>query len=108
MKRFGLSIILFALFFLAGCREPEQARVKAIVGAKLGSMEHSVVVIEGGKIRDVGPQSSTPVPKGAEITSGLGSTLVPASGGAIEPGKPADLSLEGASTRTMRAGEWVN
>lgn len=102
------TLLLLALFGLAGCREPEQPKVKAIVGAKLGSMEHSVVVIEGGKIRDVGPQSSTPVPKGAEITSGLGSTIVPASGGAIERGKPADLTLQGVTTRTMRAGEWVN
>src|ERR1700680_2065757 len=35
---------------LAGCTTPDQSGVKVIVGAKLGTIDYSVVVIEGGKI----------------------------------------------------------
>jgi hypothetical protein len=67
-----------------------------------------VVVIAKGKFRSVGPQSSTPVPKGAELTRGLGMTIEPAAGGGpIEAGQPATLVLRGATDRVMRDGEWV-
>ena len=99
---------------LASCASKESASVKAIVGAKLiaapgrAPVEYSVIVVEGGKFREVGPQSSTPVPKGAAITSGLGLTASPVdSANPIEPGQPANLVLNGASSRTMRNGEWV-
>lgn len=99
---------------LAGCGAPESPGIKAIVGARLiqaaggAPIEYSVVVIEGNKFRDVGSQASTPVPKGAEITRGLGMTIEPAPGGGpIEAGHPADLILKGAGERVMRGGEWV-
>lgn len=101
------TVLALALFF-AACVRPQDSGVKVIVGAKLGSLEYSVVVIADGKFRAVGPQSSTPVPKGAEITRGLGMTIEPLPAGApIEPGKPADLVLKGASERIMRGGEWI-
>ena len=71
-------------------------------------IDYSVVVIEGGKFRAVGPQSSTPVPKGAEIIQGLGMTIEPGPDGVpIEPGRPADLLMKGATEKRMHAGEWV-
>ena len=98
-----------------GCVSPQESGVKVIVGAKLitapdrAPIDYSVVVIENGKFRDVGPESSTPVPKGAELTRGIGMTIEPAPGGGpIEPGKPADLVLKGSAERVMRAGEWVH
>jgi hypothetical protein len=91
-----------------------------IVGAKLitapgaAPIEYSVIVIQDGKFREVGPQSSTPVPKGAEMTRGLGMIIEPVPGGGpIEPGKPADLFLkykdrQGTPDRIMRKGEWLH
>jgi hypothetical protein len=107
--------VIVAAVFLAACTTPEESGVKVIVGAKLIAapgrtpIEYSVVVIENGKFREVGPQSSTPVPKGAQMTRGNGLTIEPApDGGPIEPGRPANLVLKGAAERVMRSGEWVN
>ncbi len=110
MKR----IVLVLLVALTACVSPEESGVKVIVGAKLIAapgrtpVDYSVVVIEKGKIREAGPQSSTPVPKGAELTRGMGMTIeaLP-DGGPIEAGKPADLALKGTTDRVMKAGEWV-
>jgi len=105
---------LIAVMVLTACVSPEESGVKVIVGAKLiagpgrAPVDYSVVVIEKGKIRAMGPESSTPVPKGAEMTRGMGMTLEPAPGaGPIEIGKPADLVLKGSTERVMRDGEWV-
>ena len=99
---------------LAACLSPQQSGVKVIVGAKLDRgagrppIDHSVVVVADGKFQAVGPQATTPVPKGAEITGGLGMTIEPAPGGGpVEPGQPANLVLKGPTERTMRNGEWV-
>jgi hypothetical protein len=111
MKR----LLLLLTVVLAACVSPEESGVKVIVGAKLiaspGSppIDYSVVVIEKGKFREVGPQQSTPVPKGAEMTRGIGMTVEPLPGGGpIEAGKPADLVLKGSTDRIMKAGEWVH
>jgi hypothetical protein len=98
----------------AGCSSPDTSGLKAIVGARLIAapdrqpIEYSVVVIENGKFREVGPQATVPVPKGAELTRGIGMTIEPVPGGGpIEPGRPADLVLNGATQRVMRDGQWV-
>lgn len=111
MKKVLLVVIAAALI---ACISPDESGVKVIVGAKLiaspgrAPIEYSVVVIENGKFREVGPQSSTPVPKGAEMLRGIGMTIEPLPGGPpIEPGKTADLVLKGPTNRIMRAGEWV-
>jgi hypothetical protein len=99
---------------LAACVSPRESGVKVIVGAKLDPgagrppIDHSVVVIAAGKFQSIGPQATTPIPKGAEITRGLGMTIEPATGASpIEPGQPANLVLKGPTERTMRNGEWV-
>ncbi len=103
-----------SLMLLAGCVHPGDSGVQVIVGAKLDPgpgrtpVEYSVVVIADGKFQAVGPQSSTPVPTGAKMTSGLGMTVEPIPGGGpIEPGRPANLVLKGDRERIMRAGAWV-
>jgi hypothetical protein len=107
-----------SLIFSMSCVRPEDSGVQVIVGARLEagpaspSVEHSVVVVSGGKFQAVGPQSSTPVPIGAKMTSGLGLTIQPIPGGdPIEPGRPANLVLKGgaaaAGERIMRDGAWV-
>jgi hypothetical protein len=107
------AVVFFAAV-LTACTSPEASGVKVIVGAKLiaapgrAPVEYSVVVIADGKFREVGPQASTPVPKGAELVRGIGMTVEPApDGGPIEPGRTADLILKGSTDRVMRRGEWV-
>ena len=104
-----------ALLSLAGCTDPKESGVQVIVGAHLDkipgrdAIEYSVVVIADGKFRAVGPQSAVPVPKGSTIVRGLGMTISPTPGGdPVEPGRAANLILEGGGTRReMRNGEWV-
>jgi hypothetical protein len=100
------KLLLLAALALAGCTSPDASGVKVIVGAKLGAIDYSVVVIENGKITAAGPQSQIPVPKGSVITRGIGMTIEP-DGGSIEPGQPANLILKGATERKMHNGEWV-
>ncbi len=109
-----ILVMLAAACALSACVSPEESGVKVIVGAKLepGSgrapIEYSVVVIADHKFQAVGPQATTPVPKGAEITRGLGMTIEPLPGGdPIEPGRPANLILKNSTERIMRNGEWV-
>ena len=113
------SILLIALALLASCGSPvDSSPVKVIVGAQLDPgngnprLEHSVIVIHDGKFQAVGPQASTPVPKGAQITSGIGKLVTPAPGSSpIAAGEPADLVLRDAATNsaemTMHDGEWL-
>jgi hypothetical protein len=113
-KRSRLILTLLVLSGMAACTSPDASGLKAIVGARLIAapgrtpIEYSVVVIENGKFREVGPQAFVPVPKGAELTRGIGMTIEPAPGsGPIEPGRPADLVLQGATQRVMHDGQWV-
>jgi hypothetical protein len=106
---------LWALLLLS-CAAPTSS-VKVIVGAQLDPgpgqprLEHSVIVIRDGKFQAVGPQQSTPVPKGAQITSGMGKLVTPAPGSAlIAIGEPADLVMRDISTSSveiMHNGEWL-
>jgi cytosine/adenosine deaminase-related metal-dependent hydrolase len=102
---------------LVSCSAPPPT-VKVIVGAQLdpghGSprLEHSVIVIRDGRFQAVGPQASTPVPKGAKMIPGKGKLITPAPGTAlIAPGEPADLILLDAATKSvemvMHGGEWL-
>lgn len=100
-------LLLLAALALAGCTSPDASGVKVIVGAKLGTIDYSVVVVENGKITAAGPQSQIPVPKGSAITNGIGMTIEP-DGDSIAPGRPADLILKGTTDRKMHNGEWVN
>lgn len=108
-------ILILAAVALIACISPDESGVQVIVGAKLiaapgrAPVDYSVVVVKNGKFRDVGPESSTPVPKGAELLRGFGMTIESLPGGpAIAPGNNADLVLKGSTTqRIMRAGEWV-
>jgi hypothetical protein len=120
-----LAAVAMAILQTVACSPPQEPGIKVIVGARLitapgrAPIEYSVVVIDGsGKVLAAGPQSSTPVPKGAEMTRGLGMTIEPAPGaGPIEPGQPANLVLKAVpgtdstgkppAERAMRNGQWV-
>ena len=109
------TIALLAMFIVS-CAPT--STVKVIVGAQLDPgrdnprLEHSVIVIRDGKFEAVGPQASTPVPKGAQITSGMGKLITPSPSSAlIAAGEPADLILRNATTKSaelvMHDGEWL-
>jgi imidazolonepropionase-like amidohydrolase len=115
MKKSSLSLIAALLI---SCGSPSDSSLKVIVGAQLDpghdrpQLEHSVIVIRDGKFEAVGPQASTPVPKGAQITSGMGKLITPAPSSAlIAAGEPADLVLRNAATKSaekiMHDGEWL-
>jgi hypothetical protein len=120
MARAGLvGTLAVSMLGIAACSPSQPSSLKVIVGARLiaapgrGPIEHSVVVIDEGKFREVGAQASTPVPKGAQMIQGIGMTIeaVP-DGGPIEPGQPANLVMKGSpekglTDRVMRNGEWV-
>ena len=113
------SIPLLMLALLASCGSPmDSSPVKVIVGAELDPgngnprLDHSVIVIRDGKFQAVGPQASTPVPKGAQITSGRGKLITPSPNSSpIAAGEPADLILRDAATNSaemiMHDGEWL-
>jgi hypothetical protein len=110
----GMRGLVLCAFLLSACTHPQDSGVKVIVGAKLENgqgrtpLDYSVVIVADGKIQAAGPQSSTPVPNGAVMIRGLGMTLEPIPGGdPIEPGRPANLVLKGATERVMHNGEWV-
>ena len=112
------KLLLLALALLASCASPSDPSVKVIVGAQLDPghdnprLEHSVIVIRDGKFQAVGPQASTPVPKGAQMISGMGKLVTPVPSSAlIAAGQPADLVLRDAATQSaemiMHDGEWL-
>jgi len=113
------AILLLTIAVLASCGSTSDGSpVKVIVGAQLDPghgnprLEHSVIVIRDGKFQSVGPQASTPVPKGAQIISGKGKLVTPAPGSSlIAAGEPADLVLRDAASnsaeRIMHDGEWL-
>ena len=110
------TISALLAILLVSCTPPASP-VKVIVGAQLDPghdqprLEHSVIVIRDGKFQAVGPQQSTPVPKGAQVTSGMGKLITPVpSSSLIAAGQPADLLLRDVATGSvemvMHDGEW--
>jgi hypothetical protein len=110
----GMRGMILCAVLLTACARPQDSGLKVIVGAKLEAgqghapLDYSVVIVADGKFQAVGPQSSTPVPNGAEMIRGLGMTIEPIPGGEpIEPGRTANLVLKGTTERVMRNGQWV-
>jgi hypothetical protein len=114
--RLRLAGLVVSAVGLCACTPAQESGVKVIVGARLEPgagrevIDYSVVVVADGKFRAVGSQSATPVPKGSEMTRGLGMTVHGVSGGEpIEVGRAANLVLEGGGQRReMRNGDWVH
>ena len=78
-----LAAIGFFCANAAAEQGPSAPRVVAIVDATVVHPDrdgadairpHTTVVIEGSRISQVGPSSSTPVPKGAQVVDGAGYT----------------------------------
>jgi len=77
-----MAILLWAC--LAGCKPPEEADVKAIVGAVLidsaggPPVSNSVILISGQKIAAAGARTNIAIPQGAEEIDGAGKFIIPA------------------------------
>ncbi len=79
-----LPLLLLALVPLASqTPAPSTATVKALVGGRLidgyggRPLDNSVVLIEGGKIREVGRMGEVAIPPGAEVISTEGMSVLP-------------------------------
>lgn len=107
-------LIAPVIVWLVGCSTSGKDRVKVIVGATLvaGAVEvpDSVVVIDGKRIRAVGPRALTPIPQDSERVDGMG-RYVKADAPVMEiaAGQPADLVLLDKDRRVERRmvdGDW--
>jgi hypothetical protein len=96
-------IALAGLLLLAGCRNSTDTstkeRVKVLIGATLvpghgaPSIEDSIIVIAGSKIRSAGPRKDIPVPQASDRTDLAGRWVVPDGELPIAPGQPANLII---------------
>jgi hypothetical protein len=113
-----------AILLLAACQKKPDFTVKVLIGATTipaadePSIEDSVVIISGKKIRAVGMRKDTPVPQASDRTDLAGEWIVPAEGSRIEAGETANLLIlkhapNGTAPATpadvgarILAGEW--
>jgi hypothetical protein len=112
MKKLLLAVTLL----IGACSQPESASVEVLVGGTLidgkggAPLEYPVIVIEGGKVIDAGPQTHVRIPQGSRKVDTTGLTIRPSKpGGRIEPGAAADLELvaaDGSVSRRMAEGRW--
>jgi len=78
-----LSAVLLAIVLFTNAHAQSQANVKALVGGTLidgyGSkpIRNSVVIIEGERIKAVGQVGALAIPRGAEVISTEGMTVLP-------------------------------
>jgi imidazolonepropionase-like amidohydrolase len=104
------------LALFTGCANTGSDRVTVIVGATLvtdtAEVPDAVVVIEGKRIREVGPRSMTPIPQDSTRIDGTGRYVkADAPVRDIATGQLADLVLldkDRKVERRMVEGKWVN
>jgi len=110
-----LALFALGLALLTGCSNSGTDRVKVIVGATLltdtAQVPDAVVVVDGKRIREVGPRPMTPIPQDSERIDGTGQYVKgdgPVS--EIATGQLADLVLldrDRKIERRMVEGKWV-
>jgi len=92
-----MRISLALSLLLVGCGSKPDFTVKVLIGGTTISapgaapIEDSIIVVQKGKIRDVGPRKNVPVPQASDRTDLTGEWVVPAQGARIEAGEPANL-----------------
>lgn len=75
--------LFFSLYFLANLLAAQSGKVKALVGGTLidgfggTPLQHSVILIEGEKIKAIGTVENIDIPAGAEIVSTEGMSVLP-------------------------------
>ena len=110
-----LGSIVIGLALLTGCSNTGADRVTVIVGATLltetTQVPDAVVVVDGKRIREVGPRPMTPIPQDSDRIDGAG-RYVKADGpvSEIATGQLADLVIldkDRKIERRMVEGKWV-
>jgi hypothetical protein len=119
-RLFGAGLLTL---LLSGCQVGNQVSgLKVLIGATAimqagtNPVQDTVIVISGATIRAAGIRKDVPIPQDSERTDLTGKWVVPASGGRIAPGEPADLFVlntspsgapaVGAPARHMIHGQW--
>ena len=110
-----LALPLICLTLLAGCSNTGTGRITVIVGATLltpnAEVHDAVVVIDGKRIRSVGPRPMTPIPQDSDRIDGTDRYVkADAPVDEIAAGQPADLVLLDKNRKVERRmvdGEWV-
>ena len=110
-----LTAVVIVLMLLAACGNTGTDRLTVIVGATLltgtAQVPDSVVVIDGKRIRAVGPRPMTPIPQDSERIDGAGRYVqAEAPVTEIAAGQPADLVLLDRDRRVERRvveGKWT-
>ena len=116
--------VCLALVLVGACKKKPDFTLKVLIGGTTvtapgaAPLEDSVVIVEKGKIREVGPRKDIPVPQASDRTDLTGEWIVPAPGSRIEPGEPANILIlrhapNGVTPAnpadigaTLEAGEW--
>jgi imidazolonepropionase-like amidohydrolase len=97
----GLAAAIATAAIACGVPRPVPADGFAIVGATVvarpgeAPLADAIVIVDGTRIRSVGPRSAVALPKGLEVIDGRGLWVVTptARPGTIAAGQPADLLL---------------
>lgn len=114
---------LFAGLLASGCHAGNQVSdLKVLIGGTAilqaggNPVQDTVIVISGATIRAAGIRKDIPIPQDSERTDLTGKWVVPAAGGRIAAGEPADLFIlnsgpngapaAGAVSRKMIHGQW--
>jgi N-acetylglucosamine-6-phosphate deacetylase len=109
-----LAVLLITLTLLSACSNTGDGKVTVIVGATVltGTAEvpDAVVVIDGKRIRAVGPRPMTPIPQDSDRIDGAGRYVkADAPVAELAAGQPADLLLldkDRKVERRMKEGKW--
>ncbi len=113
--RLRLAVVIVGLALLAACSNTGTDRTTVIVGATVvtgrAEVPDAVVVIDGKRIREVGPRPTTPIPQDSRRIDGSG-RFVKADGPVsdIATGQLADLVMldkDHKVERRMVEGKWV-
>ncbi len=120
---FRLLCAIAACVVMAGCQAGNQVSdLKVLIGATAviqagqNPIQDSVIVISGATIRAAGLRKDVPIPQNSERTDLTGKWVVPAQGGRLASGEPADLFVLNAGpnggpaadgpSRRMVHGQW--
>ncbi len=123
MHKLPLLAACLLTFSMFGCQSGNQvSNLKVLIGATAvlqpggNPVQDAVIVISGATIRAAGVRKDVPIPQDSERTDLTGKWIVPATGGRIAPGEPADLFIlnslpsgaqaAGAPARQMIHGQW--
>ena len=115
MRYFGfqMRIRLFAPLACLMAVACQKSDVKVLIGATAitapgaASIEDSVIVVAGGRIRAIGARKDVPIPQDSERLDLTGKQIAPAEGARIAVNESADLEITGPGfSRRMVHGQW--